>query len=45
MAECGLQLRVPFFPALVKYAAGKVEEGGSIAHLEVGTVPQQVPKA
>lgn len=45
MAECGLQLRVPFFPTLVKYAAEKVEEGGTIAHLEVGTVPQQVPKA
>lgn len=45
MAEYGLQLRMPFFPTLVKYAAEKVENGGRRAHLEVGTVPQQVLRA
>lgn len=45
MAEYGLLLRMPFFPTLVKYAAEKAEEGGKRAHLEVGTVPQQVPRA
>lgn len=45
MAEYGLLLRMPFFPTLVKYAAEKTEEGGTKAHLEVGTVPQQVPRA
>lgn len=45
MAEYGLLLRMPFFPTLVKYAAEKTEEGGKKAHLEVGTVPQQVPRA
>lgn len=44
MAEYGLLLRMPFFPTLVKHAAEKGEEGGMKAHLEVGTVPQQVPK-
>lgn len=42
MAEYGLLLRMPFLPTLVKYAAEKAEEGGEKAHLEVGTVPQQV---
>lgn len=45
MAEYGLLLRMPFFPTLVKYAAERAEEGGKKAHLEVGTVPQQVPRA
>lgn len=45
MAEYGLLLRLPFFPTLVKYAAEKAEEGGKKAHLEVGTVPQQVSRA
>lgn len=41
MAEYGLLLRMPFFPTLVKEAEG----GGKKAHLEIGTVPQQVPRA
>lgn len=45
MAEYGLLLRMPFFPTMVKYAAEKTEGGGKKAHLEVGTVPQQVPRA
>ena len=45
MAEYGLLLRMPFFSTLVKYAAEKAGEGGTGAHLEVGTVPQQVPRA
>lgn len=45
MAEYGLLLRMPFFPILVKYAAETGKEGGTRAHLEAGTVPQQVPRA
>lgn len=45
MAEYGLLLWILFFPTLVEYTALTAGEGGKKAHLEVGTVPQQVPRA
>lgn len=49
MSECGPTLRMPFFPpTLVKYATGggsREKSGVKRAHLEVGTVPQQVLRA
>lgn len=45
MAEYRLLFRIPFFPTLIKYAEEKVEEEGNRLDQEVGTVPQQVPKA
>lgn len=45
MAEYGPLLRMPFSPLWSNMQRRRQKRGGGEAHLEVGTVPQQVPSA